>query len=597
MNNRIILLAMALLLIMDSTSGHYCTFLDMSKINGKKAVAILDAYDKNGNGGVFEGYSVCLDVQEPEWKPEKNGGLLHGGSSSDFYVSAGSSFDMPINKGGISLGVTIYDDPTHVELPEMDSYSGNDKDVRIGSVDIQGYNATYCTFQQRVGTRKDLSDRPYYIYRQCGELYFQIDPTTLFTMRVVDTEYGNSSFESIMKIFKSVNITRVEGSEPNLRYLIGQGNRLFDQGKYEEAVDTYDMIATFNTRSVNYEEASGIVDNKGIALYKLGRYNETMDWFDLHNPESSYALDIYGQLLESMGFESQAEYAFDQAAEQSVTEITQVFTTNVELNEGGYVWDEDMLIRDLTHHDLSVRWLSAWALGEMKCEKAIGPLTIALNDTDDVVRYRAEEAIERIRKHDDIEILSSALNASEEEYLGYEDSAYIKNIVSEYGLSSDSRTVSLLIHALGNNTDLGGSYLSDIKDTLVEIRAPSVDPLIQVLLNVSIDPSRRSLAAEALGEIADPRAIDPLIQNLKRDDCDVDTVTVALSRIGNATVEPLIAALNDTDPTLRKNAAWVLGYIEDARSVEPLKELLNDPDPDVRITAERSLGMINAGVN
>jgi len=194
-----------------------------------------------------------------------------------------------------------------------------------------------------------------------------------------------------------------------------------------------------------------------------------------------------------------------------------------------------------------------------------------------------------------IEILSRVLNASEEEYTGYQDTGYIENTVLKYKLLDDPRTVDLLIHALKNNPDLGGSYLYDILDTLTNIGTPAVGPLIQVLLDGNIEPTRRSLAVEALGEIADPRAIYPLIQNLKRDDCDVDAVVVALTRIGDAAIEPLISTLKDEDPTLRENAAFVLGYIGDARSVDALRELLNDSDSNLRNTAERSLRLIDAG--
>ena len=146
-----------------------------------------------------------------------------------------------------------------------------------------------------------------------------------------------------------------------------------------------------------------------------------------------------------------------------------------------------------------------------------------------------------------------------------------------------------MIHALRNNTDRGGSYLNDIIDTLINIGISAVDPLIQVLLDENTEPLRRSLAAEALGEIADPRAIDPLIQNLKRKDSELDTITVALGRIGDAAVDPLILALKDDDPKVRGDVAYILGYLGNERAIDPLKELLNDKDLNVRDASAEAL--------
>ncbi len=71
-------------------------------------------------------------------------------------------------------------------------------------------------------------------------------------------------------------------------------------------------------------------------------------------------------------------------------------------------------------------------------------------------------------------------------------------------------------------------------------KADEVDMLIQRLKEDKNEGVRR-MAAVALGEIKDTRA-----------------------------VEPLIAALKDKDSSVRNNAAEALGEIKDARAVEPL---------------------------
>jgi bilin biosynthesis protein len=227
------------------------------------------------------------------------------------------------------------------------------------------------------------------------------------------------------------------------------------------------------------------------------------------------------------------------------------------------------------------------ALGETNSKKTIAPLTSVLNDTNDTVRD-AVEAIKKFKILGNIDLLSNALNASAEEYLGSNDGAHIRNTVENLGLMDEPRSIDLLILALKNNTDRGGPYLYDILDTLEEIGTPAVDPLINVLLDDNVDSDRRALAVEALGDIGDPKAIDPLIQILNKSDCDScyqDAITVALGRLGDAAVSPLILALKEGDSRTKIRVAYVLGYLENTQAIEPLKELLKDEDPDVREVA------------
>jgi HEAT repeat protein len=97
----------------------------------------------------------------------------------------------------------------------------------------------------------------------------------------------------------------------------------------------------------------------------------------------------------------------------------------------------------------------------------------------------------------------------------------------------------------------------------------AVDPLIAALedQNSAVQES----AATALGELKDSHAIEPLIATLKDTDSDLRSLTTkALVKIGTPAVEPLIAALKDTNANVRRNAAQALGQIKDPRAVEPL---------------------------
>lgn len=93
---------------------------------------------------------------------------------------------------------------------------------------------------------------------------------------------------------------------------------------------------------------------------------------------------------------------------------------------------------------------------------------------------------------------------------------------------------------------------------LVKIGKPAVPELLEALTGEAT--TARSHAADALGDIKDPRA-----------------------------VEPLIWALGVSSAETRERAAYALGRIGDERAARPLSRLLNDPDREVREAAARAL--------
>jgi tetratricopeptide (TPR) repeat protein len=503
-----ILLGIMLFAMANSAAGK-CVMLDFGNASDTESFSVLDAYDSSW---LFKGYQICYgDTYLDKYDNARTSGGSYGGDYNTVNMRDGP------------FRITIYEDVADVPKPDFDSQISDDmKNATIETIDIDGYLATYFTREVRTGEKMvpldgkplrfeeefDMVDsqgnpiseqeqaemnkfpemdrilmmttgkhRTVYVYQPMADLYLEIDPRVILTMSI-----PRVSPEKCVETFKSIKITKVTGENP--RFVLNEGQRLFDKGMYEEAVAMYEKIPKYTRGQINYG-TTAVIENTGVALYKLGRTNESLAWFDRHNPRSSTTWEIYGNLLKSMNLNDEAEYAFDQAAEQSSTEIFQA-------------------------------------------------------------EIAAKIAVE------------------------------------------NPQSVDLLIHALENDSD-EGSHLSDIQESLIEFGAPAVDPLIQVLLNENIEPSRRSLAAEALGEIADPRSIDPLILSLKSKDCDVDEITIALGRIGEAAVDPLILALKDDDPNLRGNVAFILGYLKNGRAIDPLKELLNDKDPDVRSSATEAI--------
>ncbi len=104
----------------------------------------------------------------------------------------------------------------------------------------------------------------------------------------------------------------------------------------------------------------------------------------------------------------------------------------------------------------------------------------------------------------------------------------------------------------------------------------------------------RTTAAEALGNLGDARAVEPLIKALGDGDEDVRHAAAgALGKLGDIrAVEPLIKALGDGDGRVRREAARALGKLGDTRAVEPLIKALGGGDGRVRREAARALGKL-----
>ncbi|MCF8051858.1 MAG: protein kinase [Desulfobacterales bacterium] len=185
---------------------------------------------------------------------------------------------------------------------------------------------------------------------------------------------------------------------------------------------------------------------------------------------------------------------------------------------------------------------AADALGSIG-EPAVEPLIEALKREDSTARKRAIEALMRIGDVRSVEPFIAALKDKDS---GVRNRAAI-------GLTRAGHTSAVELEPL----------IAGLKD----------EPEFTIPWNI---PSQ---AAEALGEIGDDRAVEPLIEALKeRGYTSLQfKAAKALGKIGDArAVEPLVEALKDDYAGVRKQAAASLGEIGDARSVEPLIDALKD---------------------
>jgi HEAT repeat protein len=117
---------------------------------------------------------------------------------------------------------------------------------------------------------------------------------------------------------------------------------------------------------------------------------------------------------------------------------------------------------------------------------------------------------------------------------------------------------------------------------------------ISRLGNSGLDSDKRVAAADALGKLGDPRAVEPLVSALGDDRAGVRCAAAeALGKLSDTrAIEPLIKALGDGDYDVRGAAAGALGKLGDARAIESLISALGDGENGVRRAAADALGKL-----
>jgi HEAT repeat protein len=124
----------------------------------------------------------------------------------------------------------------------------------------------------------------------------------------------------------------------------------------------------------------------------------------------------------------------------------------------------------------------------------------------------------------------------------------------------------------------------------VERAAPRLRQLLQ-----DSDRDVRRCAARSLGLIGHPGAIPDLLRIIDEGRIPLNTVTMAIARIGPIGVGALVDACSYGSPLVRATCAELLGLNGTTHALRTLTTLLrNDDDLEVRIRAARALGRIGA---
>jgi HEAT repeat protein len=219
-------------------------------------------------------------------------------------------------------------------------------------------------------------------------------------------------------------------------------------------------------------------------------------------------------------------------------------------------------------------------------------LTHSLLNEHPIIRARVAEILAQVKDPKAVPALLSALDG---EYFTVRGQA-----ARALGAIGDPEAVQPLLGAL--------------KDEELEVRIEAVQALGKFKLPETFDSmadllledpqiEARQAAAQALGETHHPQAI-PYLMIALRDpfwwyerEQAADALLEAIAGMGAAAVEPLLEALNDSEGTVRRFAAMLLGRIKDPRAIKALGMALYDTHFEVgRAVAESLAGFGPVGL-
>lgn len=294
----------------------------------------------------------------------------------------------------------------------------------------------------------------------------------------------------------------------------------------------------------------------------------------------------------------------------------------------------DPLIASLSDSSANVRAQSAAALGLFKSHKALGPLEKALADRDARVSGAAAESLARMEDPEAIHMLIGSLSSPDWQLRaraaqvlmrvpgaagspdaiprlvrGLQDKDLIVRYYSAEALVAAGQPAVDQIVALFR----AGRYIERERAgrVLGRIGKPSLQPMLDIVQDRSVQPELRAAAAAVLGIIGDQVAVDSLISLLRDQRYFVrQQSAVALGRIGAPAIDALVKESRSSTPVVRESVIVALGdacseirheidarggerpddKTNIARCVEAIQHSLDDSNPSVRLAAVQALG-------
>lgn len=261
----------------------------------------------------------------------------------------------------------------------------------------------------------------------------------------------------------------------------------------------------------------------------------------------------------------------------------------------------------------AVRVAAARAFAHVEDDQAVPALIGALQDQDAWVRYYAVRSLGQHRAHEAVDALQQLAQADSAaqvriaalETLGQIGGERALAALLPFSTNPDIELASAAITALGAidhpDAQLALLKLANTPDPARRIvavealgkqhGAAAVGPLQQ--LAKDHDAQLAQSAVAALAQMATPEAIDALVE-LLGEPPRRETVVMALSRLGEGTIELLGRGLAHQQPEVRRAVIEALERMKHRHASDYIGTALDDPEATVRLAAATALGRLGS---
>ena len=243
-----------------------------------------------------------------------------------------------------------------------------------------------------------------------------------------------------------------------------------------------------------------------------------------------------------------------------------------------------VLLDALEGEYFTVRARAALALGKIGEAKAVGPLINALKDPETDVRGAACLALGLFKNPSTFDEITNVL--LDDEKIEVRQAA-----AKALGHTQHPAALPYLMEALHD------SYwwyereyaAGDLLNAIEKMGAVAVEPLIAALQDK--EGTVRKFAANLLGRIGDPRAIEPLGMALYDLHHEVGKASAeALTNFGANSFDILVEALSHPEMWIRIHSIHALAKVKDRRVASLYLEMLNDPEREVKKHVIEAMG-------
>ncbi|PKK91536.1 MAG: hypothetical protein CVV64_07215 [Candidatus Wallbacteria bacterium HGW-Wallbacteria-1] len=242
----------------------------------------------------------------------------------------------------------------------------------------------------------------------------------------------------------------------------------------------------------------------------------------------------------------------------------------------------DVLMNAVMDEDESIRYSAICSLEETNAMVSADKLIAATTGADSRFIAKAVQVVSRLNDPGVMDFFVTLLE--------HDDRDVRFNAVVAIGNRRLSSTIHHLVKAL---SDTYWPVRKSASEALGKIGEQAVDSLLNAMDDNN--PDLYYWAVKALGEIRSPRTISALTRAFETMKYPALSRlgAEALGRIGTPeATEPLLKALQSSDPELRFSAAKALRETNDVRAMDSLLRILDQDEGDIRFWAAKALGSI-----